>query len=72
MSIIIGTGTSVLTTLDLELQDLVDPVPKVRYPGVDARLVLLRAADAPADDASQHEATVAFLDDHWASAVTLE
>ena len=40
------------------LEDLVDPLSEVRDPGVDARLVLLSAPDAPTDHSGEHVPTV--------------
>ena len=40
------------------LEDLVDPLSEVGDPGVDARLVLLSAPDAPTDHAGEHVPTI--------------
>ena len=42
-----------LATSSLELDDGVNPVPKVGHPGHHPRLVPLGAADAPGDDAGE-------------------
>ena len=54
------------------LEDLVDPLSEVGDPGVHAWLVLLGTADAPTDDAGQHEPTVGLpLHRHRPSRVSL-
>ena len=54
------------------LEDLVDPLSEVGDPCVHARLVLLGTADAPTDDAGQHEPTVGLpLHRHRPSRVSL-
>ena len=55
------------------LEDLVDPVSELGDPGVDPGLVLLRAPDAPADDAAEHVAAVRGAGHrHRAAAVPLD
>ena len=60
-----------LTTDYSKLEDLIDPVLKLGYSGVDAGLVLLRASNAPADHPGQHEAAVLSLHNHRPAAVAL-
>ena len=55
----------------LVLEDLVDPVPELGYPGVHSGLVPLGTPDAPADDAPQHEPPVLPLHTHRAATVPL-
>ena len=60
-----------LTTDYSKLENLIDPVLKLGYSGVDAGLVLLRASNAPADPPRQHEAAVLSLHYHRPAAVAL-
>ena len=54
------------------LEDLVDPLSEVGDSGVHPRLVLLCTANAPTDDAGQHEPTVVLpLHRHRPSRVSL-
>ena len=62
---------SLCSLLPSVLEDLVDPVPELWYPGVDPGLVPLSTPDAPADDAPQHEPPVLPLHAHRAAAVPL-
>lgn len=56
----------------LELQDLVDPASELGYPGVDSRLVGLRAPDPPGDHTCQQPPLVRPLDNHWPSRISLK
>lgn len=56
----------------LKLKNLQDPVAEFGYPGVDAGLVFFGTANAPADDAGEHETAVFPLDHHWTTAVALK
>ena len=66
-----GLVSVYLSTDYSKLEDLIDPVLKLGYSGVDAGLVLLRASNAPADHPGQHEAAVLSLHYHRPAAVAL-
>lgn len=57
--------------LELELENLLDPIMEFWYPGINSGLVFLGTTDAPTDDSGKHKTTVFTLYNHWATTVTL-
>lgn len=66
-------NTQAKTARRLKLQNLIDPVSELGDARVDARLIGLRAANAPRDDAAQLEALVRLaLQHHGATGIPCE